>query len=418
MGERLFVVSILFILFVLFEFYTFSGIRSIFGESRFWKYINIAYIVQSIFVVFSFYQMFTGMQSGALMRTASINLWLGIVLTNFVTKLIFCALLFVQDGGRFAIGIFNFGVSKFTESNGADFIPSRRSFLTNTSLAIASIPFLGMFYGMAIGKYKYTIKNVQLAFKDLPKSFDGFKIVQISDVHSGSFDDKDAVKKGIELINKQGADLLLFTGDLINSQKDEINPYIDLFASLTAKHGKYAVLGNHDYYGFYNEPESTKKTYWEDFMSKFKSMGFTLLNNENTFIEKGAEKICLAGVENWGAGRHFPKHGDLPKALVGVKKDDFTVLMSHDPSHWDHHTLPDEKHVHLTLSGHTHGMQFGIDIPGFKWSPVKYRYPRWSGLYEEKGQYLYVNRGFGFLAFPGRVGMWPEITVIELKSIS
>jgi uncharacterized protein len=417
MGERFAVMGIFFIIFIIFEFYTFSGIQYLFSENKYWKIIVALFISQSVLIFYSFYQMINGMQSGAMMRTAAVNLWLGIILTSFVTKLIFCSLLLIQDGGRLMVGIFNYAKSKFSDSDTLTFIPSRRSFLTNASLAIASIPFFGMFYGMAVGKYRYTIKNVPLAFKDLPKAFDGFKIVQISDIHSGSFDDIEAVKKGIALINEQKADLLLFTGDLINSQKDEINPYIEIFASLTSTYGKYAVLGNHDYYGYYNVAEKDKKTYWDDFMAKFKSMGFTLLNNENTYVEKDGEKICLAGVENWGAGRHFPKHGDLPKALVGVKKEDFTVLMSHDPSHWDHHVLPDPKHVHLTLSGHTHGMQFGIDIPGFKWSPVKYRYPRWMGLYEEKGQYLYVNRGFGFLAFPGRVGMWPEITVIELKTV-
>jgi uncharacterized protein len=405
------------ILFLLIETYTFGGFKSVFDESRYWNVISIAFIIQSLFVAYAIYQLANGIQSGAAIRSSTSNFWLGIVVTSTLSKLIFCLGLFVQDGGRLIGAIYNFAYAKITYTEVDNFVPSRRSFLNNAALAVAAIPFGAMLYGMAIGKYKYTVKNVQLAFKDLPKAFDGFKIVQISDVHSGSFDDIDEVKRGIDLVNDQNADLLLFTGDLVNSQKDEINPYMDLFAKLEARHGKYAVLGNHDYYGLYGEPEHNKKNYWDDFMAKFRTMGFTLLNNENTYIQKEGQKICLAGVENWGAGRHFPKHGDLDKAFDGVNTEAFTVLMSHDPSHWDHHVLPHTKNVHLTLSGHTHGMQFGIDIPGFKWSPVKYRYPRWMGLYEEQGQYLYVNKGFGFLGFPGRVGMWPEITVIELKAV-
>lgn len=417
MRERLFGMVFFLTVFLFIEFYSYSGFKSIFGSSKAWSYVNAAFIVQSMVIVIAIYKVVQGLQSGTVMRTASANFWLGLVVTSTISKLIFCMGLFIQDGGRLIGAVYNFAHAKLTYSGAEDFVPSRRSFLNNLALGIAAVPFGAMLYGMAKGKYKYTVKNVQLAFTDLPKIFDGFKIVQISDIHSGSFDDIDEVRRGIALINDQKPDLLLFTGDLVNSQKDEINPYIDLFASLAAPHGKYAVLGNHDYYGMYGEPEHNKQTYWSDFMGKFSKMGFTLLNNTHTYIEKQDQKILLAGVENWGAGRHFPKHGDLVKALDGTKPDDFTVLMSHDPSHWDHHVLKHEKQVHLTLSGHTHGMQFGIDVPGFKWSPVKYRYPRWMGLYEEEGQYLYVNKGFGFLGFPGRVGMWPEITVIELKAV-
>ncbi|MEN0047965.1 MAG: metallophosphoesterase, partial [Bacteroidota bacterium] len=272
--------------------------------------------------------------------------------------------------------------------------------------------FLGMLYGITKGKYRYTVNKVKLNFPDLPKAFDGFKIVQISDIHSGSFDDVDKVAEGVAMVNEQAADLLLFTGDLVNSDKDEINPYIDIFKKLEAKEGKYAVLGNHDYYGA-PKNDSELDAYWKDFFSKYEQMGFRLMNNENTRIERDGEQIRLLGVENWGAPP-FPQIGDLDKALNNVQEDEFCVLMSHDPTHWEHRVLPNKKKIHLTLSGHTHGMQFGINLPGLKWSPVQYRYKRWIGLYEEAKQYLYINRGFGFLAFPGRVGMWPEITVIEL----
>lgn len=403
-------------LIIFLEYYTYTGIKSLFVENEYQSWVSIFYFVQSLFLLFAVYQLLS-VSRGEILRNSQYNIWLGILMISLVTKFIFCCLLFIQDSGRMAGLVYNMFKFKFDESTENIFIPERRKFLTQASFLLAGIPFVGMLYGMAKGKYRYTIKNVSLVFKDLPKSFDGLKIVQISDIHSGSFDNIEEVKKGIDMINDQNGDLVLFTGDLINSLKDEINPFIDLFSSIKAKIGKYAVLGNHDYYGYYGTPQSEKERYWNDFMKKYKLMGFQLLNNEHKYININDEKICLVGVENWGAGRHFPKHGDLEKATKGIGKDDFTILMSHDPSHWDHHVLPNEKHFHLTLSGHTHGMQFGIDLPGLKWSPVKYRYPRWMGLYEEAGQFLYVNRGFGFLAFPGRVGMWPEITVIELKSL-
>jgi len=253
-----------------------------------------------------------------------------------------------------------------------------------------------------------------MIFPDLPQAFDGFKIVQISDVHSGSWDSVKQVQRGINIIAGQQADMIVFTGDMVNTNKDEIDPYIHLFAELEAPFGKYAILGNHDYYGQPREA-NLRPAYYEDFFHKFKQMGWDLILNDNRTISKEEESIKLLGVENWGEGRYFPKRGDLDQALQGVSKDDFTVLLSHDPTHWDHHVKGHDKHIHLTLSGHTHGMQFGINLKWLKWSPVQYRYKKWIGTYEERGQKLYINRGFGYLAFPGRVGMWPEITVITLK---
>ncbi len=298
----------------------------------------------------------------------------------------------------------------------ASFFPSRRKFATLSATAIAAFPFFTMLYGITKGKYRYTLNKVKLQFKDLPPAFEGFKIVQISDIHAGSLDDKAAVMEGVQMVNEQEADLVLFTGDLVNSDKNEIDPYIDIFKELKAKQGKFSILGNHDYYGVPDENPEEEKRYWESFESKFEEMGFQLMNNTNAQIEKDGAKINLLGVENWGASRFFPKRGDLDAALTNIEEEDFCILLSHDPSHWDHKVLDHPKHIHLTLSGHTHGFQFGVNMPGFKWSPAQYRYPRWMGLYKEKGQYLYVNRGFGFLAFPGRIGMWPEITVIELSA--
>src|SRR5690606_12098197 len=233
-------------------------------------------------------------------------------------------------------------------------------------------------------------------------------------IHAGSFDSIADVQRGADMINELEPDLILFTGDLVNSKKDEIDPYMDVFKGLKAKIGKFAVLGNHDYYGLYDVAPQDEKQYWTDFYKKYEDMGFELLNNRSKKIELGGESIRLVGVENWGAGRFFPKFGDLDKALAEVKEEEFCILMSHDPTHWENKVIPHAKKIDLTLSGHTHGMQFGVNIPGFKWSPIQYRYKHWLGLYSEADQHLYVNRGFGFLGFPGRVGMWPEISLFEL----
>jgi uncharacterized protein len=347
-----------------------------------------------------------------------LNLMIGFVFTLFVAKFIFTILMSVHDIGRLLIGLFNWTRFKVVEDYQADsFVPSRRSFLTRAATVIAGIPFLTMLYGITKGKYNYTVEKVVLTFKDLPKSFDGFKLVQISDIHSGSFDSKESVKAGIDMINELEADIVCFTGDLVNSEKEEIDPYIEIFANIKAKEGKYAIYGNHDYYGTYDrDSEQSKELYFRDFEKKYEQMGFDLIKNAHRTISRADESIKLVGVENWGAGRWFPKKGDLDEATSGMKKDSFNVLLSHDPTHWDEKVLAYDTHMHLTLSGHTHGFQFGFQLGGFKWSPAQYRYPRWLGLYQVADKYLYVNRGFGFLGFPGRVGMWPEITLIELRS--
>ena len=359
---------------------------------------------------------------------------MGIALTALISKLIFSIGLLLQDIGRLVIGAFNFLNSKepsyqYLEKESTktpieirdsvikkeSVIPSRRKFLTLLATGIASIPLGALWYGQTKGKYHYIVKKVSLSFKDLPQSFDGFTIAQFSDLHAGGLDDAEEVRKGIQIINEQQADLILFTGDLVNSDKKEVNPYISILAELKATYGKYAVLGNHDYHGAPPDSHPKSKSYWSDFYQKFQQMGFTLLNNTHVPLQREGAQIRLLGVENWGIAEHwFPRKADLNKALEGCATDDFCILMSHDPVHWDHKILPHPKKFHLTLSGHTHGAQFGLDLPQFKWSPIKYRYKRWMGLYEEAEQYLYVNRGFGYSVFPGRVGMWPEITVIEL----
>lgn len=283
-------------------------------------------------------------------------------------------------------------------------------------MGIAAIPFGAIIYGIYKGKYNYKVFQYTLHFEDLPLAFDGYQITQISDIHSGSFDNMDKVAYAVDLINEQHSDAILFTGDMVNNKAEEMKPYIDIFSRLQAKDGLYSVLGNHDYGDYIHWDSEEAKTKNLEYLKAIqKEIGFDLLLNENRFLERQGERIALIGVENWGAGG-FKKAGDLKKAVRSVEKNDFKILMSHDPSHWEKEVINDNNHFHLTLSGHTHGMQFGIEIPGwFKWSPVKWRYKYWAGIYEELGQYINVNRGFGYLAFPGRVGIWPEITVIKLK---
>ncbi|MCG5643582.1 metallophosphoesterase [Flavobacteriaceae bacterium LSUCC0859] len=295
-------------------------------------------------------------------------------------------------------------------------LPSRRKFISALALGLAALPFGALLYGMFQGKYRYKVLKYELSFEDLPEAFDGYKITQISDIHSGSFDNATKIQYGIDLINQQASDAIFFTGDMVNNKASEMEPWKEMFGSLQAADGKFSVLGNHDYgdYVAWNS-EAEKEANLNRLKSIQKEMGFDLILNEHRYLEKDGQRLALVGVENWGQGG-FKKAGDLNKAISGVGPEDFKILLSHDPSHWEFQVKDHPQHFHLTLSGHTHGMQFGIEIPGWiKWSPVKWRYTYWAGIYESMGQYINVNRGFGFLGYPGRVGIWPEITVITLK---
>ena len=294
-------------------------------------------------------------------------------------------------------------------------IPSRRRFVSLIGMGVAAIPFAGMIYGMLWGRYNYRVVKHTLYFDDLPEAFDGYRVVHISDIHSGSFDNAEKVQYGIDMINAQQGVVIFFTGDLVNNKAEEMRPWIAHFKQLHAKDGVYSVLGNHDYgdYVQWDSPDEKAKNL-ETLKQIHQQLGFCLLNNESVFLSRGQQRIAVVGVENWGQG--FIKKGNLKQALSQVDKKDFKILLSHDPTHWQYEVLKDPNFIHLTLSGHTHGMQFGIEIPGvIKWSPAGWRYKYWGGVYKEKDRYINVNRGFGYLAFPGRVGMPPEITVIELK---
>src|SRR5690554_965172 len=295
------------------------------------------------------------------------------------------------------------------------YLPERRKFVSQLALLVAAVPFIGFVYGIVKGKYNFKVFRETLYFEDLPDAFDGFTITQLSDIHAGSFKDISAVQKGIDLAKEQKSDLFVFTGDLINVSAEEIGPLVDRFKQINAPYGQYSILGNHDYGDYIQWPSPQEKVKnFNDLKASHAKMGYQLLLDEHVTIEKAGQKIQLLGVENWGVG--FKSKGDLEKALHGVEKKDFKILLSHDPSHWEQVVKNHPSKVHLTLSGHTHGMQMGVETPWIRWSPAKFRYPHWAGLAEQAGRYLYVNRGFGFHAFAGRVGIWPEVTVIELRS--
>ena len=290
----------------------------------------------------------------------------------------------------------------------------RSTFLSWMGVGLSSTLFLSLLYGFG-NKYNYKLIKKKLALKGLPLAFKGFKVIHISDIHSGSLKDKAAVLKGIELIEKQNADLVLFTGDLVNDRATEMHDWMDVFGKIKAPHGVYSTLGNHDYGDYVKwDTAEEKKQNLEALKQVHHNLGWRLLMNENISIEKNGEKIKIVGIENWGAKARFPKYGKMDLAMQGVSKEDIVILMSHDPSHWEAEVIPKYSHIQLTLSGHTHGMQFGLENPYFKWSPVQWVYKQWAGIYDNKDQQLYVNRGFGFLGYPGRVGILPEITLIEL----
>src|SRR5450432_2241647 len=291
---------------------------------------------------------------------------------------------------------------------------SRSIFLSWLGIGIGGTLITSLIYGFS-NKYNYQIRRIPLTYSNLPSAFKGLKIVQISDIHSGSFDNKKAVERGVQEILDLKPDLILFTGDLINDRATEMHGYEEVFSRLKAPMGIFSTLGNHDYGDYVKWPSPEARDQNVEDLKKIQSdMGWRLLMNEHVVLEKGGQEIALIGIENWSAKVRFPKHGKMWEAYPGAEKYPFKILMSHDPSHWDAEVRPKYGDIDLMLAGHTHGMQFGIEIPGFKWSPVKYVYDQWAGLYESGKQKLYVNRGYGFIGYPGRVGILPEITLIEL----
>ncbi|WP_127845645.1 metallophosphoesterase [Psychroflexus aestuariivivens] len=388
------------------EIYAYQAFRTIFKI----RYLAFLYFGITIFVIgltiYSFNQPnpaggFSGLR----------GYMIGLILSLITLKAVVTIFVFGEDIARFFIYLYR---KLFTDS-GQSF-PSRRKFVSTVALGLGAIPFLSLLYGMFKGRYDFRVLKYELTFDNLPPEFDGYQITQISDIHSGSFDNTEKIEYAVDLVNDQASDVIFFTGDLVNNLATEMSVWTDIFGSLKAKDGVYSILGNHDYGDYYDfENENAKAKNLDDLVQIQLDMGWDLLRNEHREITRGDSKINLIGVENWGKGG-FKKAGDFDLASKSVDSESFKILLSHDPSHWDEIIKNHPKDVQLTLSGHTHGMQFGIEIPGwFKWSPVQYRYTQWAGIYKKAQRFLNVNRGFGYLAYPGRVGIWPEVSVITLK---
>lgn len=334
----------------------------------------------------------------------------------YIPKLVFIDFHLLQLFTDFIRNIIaRFKKSTAVEANGKQM--TRGQFIRKAGLLAAGIPLVSIAYGIVLGRFNFTVRNFSVSFKNLPGKFDGFRIVQISDYHLGSFiHHEDQVERSIELINEQDPDLILFTGDFVNNVAEEADRFYNLFKKIRSKYGMFSILGNHDYGDYVRwSSDEAKKLNLNKLIDDQKNVGFDVLLNESRELKIDEEFIEIVGVENWGLPP-FPQYGDLNKALSSTNRDSFKIMMSHDPTHWDEEILG-HTNIDLTLSGHTHGAQFGIEIPGWRWSPVNMRYKRWGGMYEEGDQKLYVNTGIGFIGFPGRVGMPPEITVIELKSV-
>jgi predicted MPP superfamily phosphohydrolase len=399
----------------LLDLYVFQALKTVSqqGSERGRQAIFITYWVVSFFTIatmlsFPYLQF---LQTSKIFRNYVFAILIGLFLAKLIGSLFFVA----DDIRRGALLLMN----KIFPLSGAQYmgpegqgIP-RSTFLSWLGLGLGGTLFGTLLFGFG-NKYNYQIKKIKLSFKNLPEAFKGMRMVHISDIHSGSFQDIRAVNKGIDLILKQQPDLIVFTGDLVNDRAAEMEPYQNSFGRLTAPLGVFSTLGNHDYGDYVQWPTAQAKIDNLEALKKVHAnMGWRLLMNEHVLLEKNGEKIALLGIENWGAKARFPKYGKMDLAYPGTENVPFKILLSHDPSHWDAQILAEYPGIDLMLSGHTHGMQFGLENPYFKWSPVQWMYKQWAGLYEQGAQKLYVNRGYGFIGYPGRVGILPEITVIE-----
>ena len=390
--------------FLILEIYVYQAFKTVYSSQN----GKLIYWIPTILVYgFLFYSIFTYDRGSH--KYLSFQVVFSVILIFVLPKLLIAIFLLIED----IIRLLSFGYNYVATDNHN--YPSRRRFISLVGLGSGAILAGMVLDGIVFGKYRHKARIVRLKLKNLPSNFKGYKIVQISDVHSGSFQNPKNLQHAIDLINQQNADLVLFTGDMVNNYADEFVPFIDLFSQIKGKDGKFAVLGNHDYgeYGVWKNIDERENNI-PKLIENEKKAGFEMLRNEHRIIERNGEKLYILGVENWGIPP-FPQFGDLNKASEGVPPEACKILMSHDPSHFDAVVKKHPVDVQLTMSGHTHGMQFGIDLKNFKWSPVKFKYPKWADLYESEGKYLYVNRGFGVIGYPGRVGVLPEITVFELS---
>ena len=396
----------------LIDIYAFQAIRhstinmSVFAK-RFFTivYWLISAITVGSMLLFTFYSPFNFPQTIRI-------IWFGAFVIFYLPKLVLFPFLLLDDGGRLIRWIASTLTQKETISGGIAI--KRSAFLMQAGLLLSGFMMGGLIYGVFKGGYNYTVRRVSLKLPHLPEAFNGLRIVQISDIHSGSFTGTSPLKRAIEMINAEQADLVFFTGDMVNNETTEVLPYKDVLSKVNAKLGVYAVLGNHDYGDYHTWPDKeTKQANLQHLSDTYRDIGWRLLRNENVLIGDEGKQLAIIGMENWGT--RFQKYGDMNKSAAGSEMAAVRLLLSHDPSHWEGEVTDKFQNVDVTFSGHTHGAQMGIEIPGFiKWSPSQYLYKQWAGLYQKDNQYLYVNRGLGFLAYPGRLGISPEITVFEL----
>ncbi len=417
--NKIAIILVFVVIYFLIDYYVYQGIKTLFeGSSNlakqifFYVYWGIFTLTLAGFLIYNF------ANSDQFSWTLRVFMMVG-VFVNLISKLVICVFLFLDDIIRFFQWVFNKISSDSPdmanpEQTGQGI--SRSDFLVKTAVVAGSIPFIATSYGIISGAHDYRIRRQQVILPNLPKSFDGIKLAQISDIHSGSFFNKKAVRGGVEMLLKEKPDMVFFTGDLVNNKAEELNDYVDIFSKVKAPLGVYSTLGNHDYGDYVNwESVEAKRKNLQKLIRGHKQMGWDILMNENRSITQNGDKIAILGVENWGA-RGFTQQGDLGKAYKGSEDAAVKLLLSHDPSHWEAKVRPDFRDIDISFAGHTHGFQFGVEIGDWKWSPAQYMYKQWAGLYQQENQYLYVNRGYGFLAFPGRIGMPPEITIMELKS--
>lgn len=337
------------------------------------------------------------------------------IFVNYASKFFGSVVLVVDDVvrlGQWAYAQFSPAAENTTNGNTTGI--SRSEFLAQASVVATVVPAIGLGYGIASGAHDYRIHRVKVPVANLPRGLEGMRIAQLSDIHSGSFFNKKAVMHGIEMVMTEKPDLIFFTGDLVNNEATEVEDYISVFSKLKAPLGIYSILGNHDYGDYTSWPSAkVKQANLESVKEAHKLMNWNLLLDENKTLTIDNNRLAIIGVENWGTGG-FAQYGNLEQAYRGAEDADTRILLSHDPSHWDAQVRPQHPDIELTLSGHTHGGQVGVEWGSFRWSFVQYRYKQWAGLYQEGDQQLYVNRGFGYIGYPGRLGIRPEITLLEL----
>jgi predicted MPP superfamily phosphohydrolase len=420
---------------IVFDFYAFQTVRTITADFRMplQKVLRMSFWVISI----SLYTLALLAMGGYFVNAnrAFLVMLTGLFFAMFLAKILMVIPLLLEDIYRLihkVVSLFTSGKTVM-KSEGENFLVSRKKFISLVSAGLGGLTFAGLTYGVARGAHHYKLHRVKVSLRNLPESFRGLKIGQLSDIHSGSFWDKEAVMKGVEKLMKEKPDVIFFTGDLVNSVADEMNEdYIRIFSQVQAPLGVFSILGNHDYGDYHQWPDKhagqafntpfPSKSHMspmqvanlEKLINVHKTMGWDLLLNENRTLQIGEDKIAVIGVENFGAKGRFAKYGVLSKAYEGTADIPVKILLSHDPSHWDYQVVKDFPDIALTLSGHTHGAQFGIESALIKWSPIKYMYKQWAGMYRTGEQYLYVNRGFGYLGYPGRLGIRPEVAIITL----